>query len=122
MERQDHLGGTLGRFGIRSDSLGGSYLECLEAADLPETLLPLRHDPIAGEMAQYRNSFPPLELVDRFIRRIGITLASMLAESSASSLHLCTEARAVRLRSTARSRLKPSEPTEPAPPSSPAPW
>jgi hypothetical protein len=98
MERQDHLGGTLGRFGIRSDSLGGSYLECLEAVDLPKILLPLRHDPIAGEMAQYRNSFPPLELVDRFMRRIGITLASMLAESSASSLHLCTEARAVRLR------------------------
>ncbi len=26
VERQAHLGGTLGRFGINSDSLGGSYL------------------------------------------------------------------------------------------------
>ena len=34
VERQAHLGGTLGRFGIKSDSLGGSYLECLEAASL----------------------------------------------------------------------------------------
>ena len=31
VERQDHLGGTLGRFAIHSDSLGGSYLEFLEA-------------------------------------------------------------------------------------------
>lgn len=99
IERQDHLGGTLGRFGIHSDSLGGSYLECLEAPGLPEALLPLRNDPLAREMALHRHSFPPLGLVDRFMRRIGITLAPMLAESTASSLHLCTEARAVRLRS-----------------------
>jgi hypothetical protein len=98
VERQSHLGGTLGRFGIHSDSLGGSYLECIEAPGLPEALLPLRDDPLALEMAQYRNTFPPLSLVDRFMRRIGIALAWMLAESTASSLHLSTEARAVRLR------------------------
>jgi hypothetical protein len=98
IERQAHLGGTLGRFGIHSDSLGGSYLECLEAPGLPEALLPLRDDPLAREMAQYRNAFPRLGLVDRFMRRIGVALASMLAESTASSLHLSTAARAVRLR------------------------
>ena len=95
VERQAHLGGTLGRFGIHSDSLGGSYLECLEAAGLPPALQLLRHDPIACEMAHYRDSFPPLRLVDRFMRRLGLALATMLAERSA--LHLCTEARAVRL-------------------------
>jgi hypothetical protein len=98
VERQTHLGGTLGRFGIHSDSLGGSYLECIEAPGLPEALLPLRDDPLAREMAQYRNAFPPLSLVDRFMRRIGIALASMLEASTASSLHLSTEARALRLR------------------------
>ena len=98
VDRQAHLGGTLGRFGIHSDSLGNSYLEFLEAPGLPEVLLPLRDDPLAREMARYRECFPPLDLVDRFMRRIGIALASMLAESSASSLHLCTEARTVRLR------------------------
>jgi len=98
IERQDHLGGTLGRFGIHSDSLGGSYLECLEAPGLPQALLPLRDDPIAREMARYRDSFPPLGLVDRFMRRIGTALAPMLVQSTASSLHLCTEARALRQR------------------------
>src|SRR5260370_8236263 len=50
-------------------------------------------------MAGYRDTFPPLGLVDRFMRRIGIALASMLAESPASSLHLSTEARTLHLRS-----------------------
>ena len=98
VERQGHLGGTLERFGIYSDSLGGSYLEFLEAPGLPGALLPLRDDPLTHEMAQYRRKFPPLGLVDRFMRRIGIALAAMLEESTTSSLHLSTEARAVRLR------------------------
>src|SRR6267154_505292 len=96
VERQDHLGGTLARFGIHSDSLGGSYLECLEASGLPPALRPLLHDPVAREMEAYRNGFPPLCLVDRFMRRVGLALGGMLAERSA--LRLCTEARAVRLR------------------------
>src|SRR5262247_3594110 len=66
VERQGHLGGTLGRSGIFSDSLGGSYLECLEAAGLPPALMPLRDEPEAREMAKYRDSFPPLSLVDRY--------------------------------------------------------
>lgn len=98
VERQAHLGGTLGRFGIHSDSLGGSYLECLDAPALPQQLKPLRSDPVACDMAQYRESFPPLTLVDRFMRRIGCSLAPMLTESTFSSLHLCTEARTIRLR------------------------
>ncbi len=97
VERQSHLGGTLGRFGIHSDSLGGSYLECLEAASLPAELKSLRDEPAAHEMARYRDSFPPLVLVDRYMRRIGVAIAGMLAERSA--LHLCTEARAIHLRS-----------------------
>jgi hypothetical protein len=96
VERQAHLGGTLGRFGIKSDSLGGSYLESLEAPGLPPQLKPLRDEPVAHEMARYRDSFPPLTLVDRYMRRIGIALADMLAERS--GLHLCTEARAIHLR------------------------
>ena len=31
VERSGRLGGSLGRYGINSDSLGGSYLECLAA-------------------------------------------------------------------------------------------
>jgi hypothetical protein len=96
VERQAYLGGTLGRFGIHSDSLGASYLECLEVPDLLPELRRLRCDPVAIEMAGYRDGFPPLSLVDRYMRRLGIALGAVLKEQSA--LHLCTEARAVRLR------------------------
>src|SRR5215831_10913885 len=65
VERSGRLGGTLGRYGICSDSLGGSYLECLEAEALAPSLHYLRGDPITLEMQRYRQSFPPLPLVDR---------------------------------------------------------
>jgi len=96
VERQAHLGGTLGRFGIHSDSLGASYLECLEAPALVPELRHLRCDPVAIEMARFRDGFPPLGLVDRYMRRLGIAVANMLTGQSA--LHLCTDARAIRLR------------------------
>ena len=95
VEHQAHLGGTLGRFGIHSDSLGGSYLECLEAPHLPATLACLRDDPVTHEMAGYRQGFPPLALVDRFMRRIGSALGAMF--TGQSSLYLRTTAQAVRL-------------------------
>lgn len=95
IDRQAHLGGTLGKFGIHSDSLGGSYLECLEWPDLPDALRRLRDDPVTREMATYRDGFPPLTLVDRFMRRIGSALASMF--NGRSSLYLSTEARTVRI-------------------------
>ena len=42
IERNGRLGGTLGRYGICSDSLGGSYLECLEAESLAPSFHHLR--------------------------------------------------------------------------------
>jgi hypothetical protein len=97
VEQEQRLGGSLGRFAILSDSLGGSYLEFLDATGLPEAMQALRDDPVAREMAGYRQSFPPLELVDRFMGRIGSAVAAMLQQSSTSSLRLGTRARHLRL-------------------------
>ena len=61
VERGERLGGTLGRYGIHSDSLGGSYLECLEAPALPESLRARRSDPvheIASTMSVKRSQPP----------------------------------------------------------------
>src|SRR5258708_12489786 len=67
VERQAHLGGTLGRFGIKSDSLGGSYLECLEAPRLPPALLPPRDVPAARAKELLRPRLPPPPLADPYI-------------------------------------------------------
>src|SRR5436309_2518289 len=57
IERSTRLGGSLGRYGINSDSLGGSYLECLEPDGLPEPLRRMRDEPVTAEIAVYRDSF-----------------------------------------------------------------
>ena len=98
VERRERLGGSLGRYGINSDSLGGSYLECLEAPALPEPLRCLRGDPVTHEMAGYRHSYPPLELVDRYMSRLGEAIEIILADRPASTIHRRTTAQALRLR------------------------
>lgn len=98
VERSGRLGGSLGRFAINSDSLGGSYLECLVAEAFPAALHHLRHEPVTEEMRRYRDCFPPLSLVDRYMGRIGQALAAMLSGHPASRLHLHTAAEMLRLR------------------------
>jgi len=98
IDRQDRLGGSLGRYAINSDSLGGSYLEFLDAPALPDCLRRLRDDPVTREMTQYRDGFPPLPLVDRFMRSIGMAIETMLADQPAATYHRRTEARALQLR------------------------
>lgn len=97
VDRQDSLGGTLGRYGINSDSLGGSYLECLDAPGLPRGLRRLRFDPLTHEMARYRHGFPPLSLVDRYMHRLGKPIEAMLEGHSRAHFLARTEATCLRL-------------------------
>jgi len=98
IERSGRLGGSLGRYGISSDSLGGSYLECLEPEAIPEALRRVRDEAVTAEIARYRDAFPPLPLVDRYMGRIGQAVTEIFARHPASALHLHTEARSVHLR------------------------
>jgi hypothetical protein len=99
VERGTRLGGSLGRYGINSDSLGGSYLECLGPDVVPEPLRQMRDDPVTEEMRIYRDAFPPLPLVDRYMGRMGLAVAQTFEQHPASALHLQTTARSVHLRS-----------------------
>lgn len=97
VDRQDCLGGTLGRYAINSDSLGAAYLECLEAPLAIEPLRRLLADPVAREMEQYRHGFPPLELVDRFMRRVGEVLARVVRSHKGSDIRSRTMATALHM-------------------------
>jgi hypothetical protein len=99
VERSARLGGSLGRYGINSDSLGGSYLECLAPEAIPAPLRRMRDEAVTHEMAVYRDAYPPLPLVDRYMGRIGVAMTEILGDHPASALHLHTEARSVHLRS-----------------------
>ncbi|MBS0223008.1 MAG: hypothetical protein JSR91_19950 [Proteobacteria bacterium] len=102
IERTGRLGGTLGCYGINSDSLGGSYLECLGSAGWPTALHHLRHDPVTLEMQRYQASYPPLPLVNQYMGRVGAAVADMFAGHAASALHLHTTAQSVHLCSDGR--------------------
>lgn len=97
IERTGRLGGTLGRYGINSDSLGGSYLECLASAGWPAAMHHLRRDPVTLEMQQYQTSYPPLPLVNQYMGRVGQAVADMFPGHANSALHLHTTAQSVHL-------------------------
>ncbi|WP_332054362.1 hypothetical protein [Reyranella sp.] len=97
VERSGRLGGTLGQYGINSDSLGGSYLECLASAGWPTALQHLRHDPVTLEMERYQKSYPPLPLVNRYMGLVGLAVAEMFTGHPTSALHLHTTAQSVHL-------------------------
>lgn len=97
IDRQAALGGTLGRYAINSDSLGAAYLECLDAPLAIDALRMLRHDPVTREMERYRQAFPPLNLVDRFMRRIGESLQALIRSHPNCSLRSGVSARSLHL-------------------------
>lgn len=95
VESQAQLGGSLGRYAINSDTLGSAYLECLEAGSAHAFLRQMRTDPVTQEMQQYRDGFPPLSLVGRFMARLGAGLAETLSRHPRCAVLTETTARSV---------------------------
>lgn len=95
VESQAQLGGSLGRYAINSDTLGSAYLECLDAANAHAFLRRMRTDPVTQEMQQYRDGFPPLSLVGRFMARLGGGLAELLSRHPRCAVLTGTTARAI---------------------------
>ena len=96
VEQSEELGGTLGRYTLNADSRGTSFLECLDGPDCEPLLAGVQADPVAAELENFRAAHPPLELVDRFERRLG---AAILAEFDRHpNSHACTGTRAEAIR------------------------
>lgn len=98
IERQAVLGGSLGRYAINSDTLGAAYLECVDAPNPHEFLCRMRAEPVVQEMRSYYSGFPPLQLVGRFMARLGAGLADVLRRHPKCAVHTSTAATAVHLR------------------------
>lgn len=84
VEQQCWTGGSLGKYALNADSLGGTFLECLDGPDCEAPLLEMRHDPVTKELERWRGAFPPLELVGRFQRRLGSSLLAEVARHPCS--------------------------------------
>ncbi|HZQ01673.1 MAG TPA: hypothetical protein VFB13_19165 [Reyranella sp.] len=99
VDRQRILGGTLGRYAINSDSLGGAYLEFLDAKGIPDELRAMRDDPVAREMERFYDGFPSLDLVYRFLLRLGTAMEAVIARHPASAFWSGTDVRSLHLKS-----------------------
>src|SRR5438045_3519811 len=63
IDRSASIGGTIGRYIVNSDSLGGVYLECLDAPPARERFARLRAAAVSRDLRQMARGFPPLPLV-----------------------------------------------------------
>lgn len=79
VDRCAAMGGTVGRYSLNADTLGGTFLECLDTTACDSRLALLRGAPSARALAAYRESLPPLPLVGRFLDDLGSVLARLLA-------------------------------------------
>lgn len=95
VESGAQLGGSLGRYAINSDTLGSAYLECLETGSAHAVLRQMRTDPVTQEMQLYRDGFPPLSLVGRFMARLGAGLADLLSRHPRCAVLTNTTGRSV---------------------------
>jgi hypothetical protein len=105
VDRSQSLGGTLGRYIINSDTAGGAYLECLEAAHAPAEMRALLGHPISCELESFRFGLPPLSLVHRYMELLGSQLATMMEVRAPGTAHNRTEAKALHLERDGTVRL-----------------
>ncbi|HLI13669.1 MAG TPA: hypothetical protein VKY65_18910 [Alphaproteobacteria bacterium] len=98
LDRSPSMGGSLGRYIVNSDSLGSSYLECLDALPARELFARLRADAVTRELQSMRYGFPPLSLVGEFFRRFGAALEEIVSSHPGSAFLPSTSVRVLRLR------------------------
>jgi hypothetical protein len=90
-------GSSLGQYALNADSPGRSFLECLDGPDCEPALLEVRRDPVTREMEGWRSGHPPLELVDRFERRVHTAIFAEINRHPSSRVFTAATARALYL-------------------------
>lgn len=97
VDQHERMGGTVGRYALNADTLGGTFLECLDGTGREDGLIALRGDATTLALATYRERLPPLALVGRFLDRLGQALAADLQHSRHSRFVGGMRVRALRL-------------------------
>jgi hypothetical protein len=93
IDQRRAMGGTIGNYALNADTLGGTFLECLDGAAFGM----LRDDPSARALEGYRDGLPPLPLVGRFFERLGAVLAAEIARHPRSRFLPQTHVLALRI-------------------------
>jgi hypothetical protein len=96
VEQRSRLGGSLGRYAVNADTLGSTFLECLDGPHCEPLFAEVRADPVARELERWRSELPTLALVDRFEQRLGAAILTEFARHPNS--HVFTGATALAMR------------------------
>jgi hypothetical protein len=81
VEQSDAVGeGTLGRWGINSDSTGFTFADCL-AGPPDSELAPLRNHPLTRELLEVGNGTVPLRRAGEFLALVGQAIHQLIAAS-----------------------------------------
>jgi hypothetical protein len=78
VERTAEMGGSLGQYLINADSMGTSFLECLDPSPARVLLAAAYEAPVTRLLQEYRHGYPPLRLVAEFERCLGHALADVI--------------------------------------------
>ncbi len=97
VESRECATGTIGRYVVNADTLGSTFLECLEGPNCEPELIGLRSDPVTLELMKWHDKLPPLELVGHFLGRLGVVLRTILACHPYSEFLAPCTARSIKL-------------------------
>lgn len=97
VERADQLGGSVGQYDLSADTVGGTFLECLQGGDPYSPLRRLRDDAVTQRMEAHRDGLPPLPLVGCYLANLGACLADAISRVPASQVMCRADAQLLRL-------------------------
>jgi hypothetical protein len=83
--RTAEMGGSLGRYLVNADSMGTSFLGCLDPPPARDLLASAAEAPATRLLQEYRDSYPPLRLVAEFEHCLGRALADVISSHPGGS-------------------------------------
>lgn len=98
VERSDRMGGGIGQYMLNADSLGGSFVEFLDARPAQAFFGALTADPATQQLLATRSEYPTLALVGEHMRSLGAALQSIVGASPGGSFLPQETACAIQLR------------------------
>jgi hypothetical protein len=111
IEETGRIGGSIGDYLLNADSLGTSFIECLNGAADGGVFAEVRQQAATRRLEAMRAMYPPLDAVGDFIGCLGAALQSAICRHPGGSFIAHARVRALRLQSggTVAIRLSSNE-------------
>jgi hypothetical protein len=106
VEREDAMGGSLDRYIINADSMGTSFLECIDAGPAQAHFAEVRTAEVTRRLELQRMHYPPLRLIAAFERRLHGALEAIVRAHPKGAYYPRTTVSAVHLEEDGGARVR----------------